>query len=121
MFSFFKSKKSNVDTDPIPAAATTDDYIFVEKKDDDRPSPYPTLSGPFGGYNPPAPGPQSPPPISNYLQGVPFKLSPELEDQGNSQEITRFQVDEILSYIKRIESSNVEYGFGLEKEVLTQE
>ena len=55
---------------------------------------------------------------TTYVHDVPFKLSSELS-LGNSDEITRIQVDDILSVItSRLGVTQTEYDFTLERSLL---
>lgn len=55
----------------------------------------------------------------NYLTGVPFKLSKELDDE-KSGEIEKLKIDEIISFILRINNENYVYDFGLEESVINE-
>lgn len=143
MFSFFKQKKpspsSSPESDPIPSG---NDFVIVDQKQtgaDSNPTPlYPNFGVQFGnpglppalpsGY-PPGYPPAHPhrPPFqhsdsiqNNYITGVPFKLSPELST-GDSDEITKIQVDDILALItSRMEVTQTNYDFTLERSLLQQ-
>ncbi|CAD7091314.1 unnamed protein product [Hermetia illucens] len=133
MFAAIFGKKKSPDTppeeaDPIPShnvpqpASGGDEFIFVEKKDPAEPQPppsgsmYPTIPpGPFHpGHHGHGGLPRQdtlPPP---YLQGVPFKLSPELSS-GDSYETIQMELDGILAMMTRQLHFNTEYDFTLER------
>lgn len=124
MFSFFKSKNkgsdSSPESEPIPGPTSGGDHDGFEVINN-RPQPhiYPPLA-PLG------PQPGMPPmqresiqreaPPVNYLHGVPFKLSAELTKTDNS-DMSRMQVDEILSSILRASQMN-DYDFSLERGII---
>lgn len=147
MFSFFKSKKHSPDhtpaepaiPGPVPPAPKEDDFIFVERRQGSSPSEG-TSPSHGGSLYPAIPGSPAAAPSSRpashpatpvvqrsfsedrvpYLSGVPFKLSPELV-KDNGQEITQFQVNEIMAFIGRTERSQaMEYDFSLERSVLSE-
>jgi hypothetical protein len=62
---------------------------------------------------------KSPSPPINYMQDVPLKLSAQLTRDDNS-EITRYQVNEILSSITKNLQLSLEYDFQLERSVLSE-
>uniref|UniRef100_A0A1Q3FHJ2 UMA domain-containing protein n=1 Tax=Culex tarsalis TaxID=7177 RepID=A0A1Q3FHJ2_CULTA len=145
MFSFFKSKKHSPDhtpaepaiPGPVPPAPKEDDFIFIERRQGSSPadggspaggsSIYPTIPGSpaaagGGSFSTPAT------PVTRqkseervpYLAGVPFKLSPELA-KDNGQEITQYQVNEIMAFIGKTSRSHAtEYDFSLERSVLSE-
>lgn len=125
MFSFFKSKKNSPtgtppESEPPIPSADSDEFIFVDKKEDSRPT---TTGGsvypPLGPYPPNLPSRPEQQPI-HALHGVPFKLSPEITNgDENSVEITKFQVNEISSSIGRI-NLDLNYDFAFEKEIISQ-
>lgn len=145
MFSFFKSKKHSPDhtqaepaiPGPVPPAPKEDDFIFVERRQGSSPSEgtspahglYPALPGSpaTGASSRPSSHPATPvvqrafsEERVPYLSGVPFKLSPELV-KDNGQEITQFQVNEIMAFIGRTgRAQGVEYDFSLERSVLSE-
>ncbi|XP_030378108.1 uncharacterized protein LOC115626783 [Scaptodrosophila lebanonensis] len=139
MFSIFgKKKPSEPQPDDViqgPADAQKqngDDFIFVERKSDVvDPN---TATG--GGIYPPMP-PASftslpyPPSLGprtaaggaalpiNYLQDIPFELSPQLATKDRYMG-TQMQVDEILALMTRqlsVDESAEEYTFALERSV----
>lgn len=146
MFSFFKkdakksSPPSSPESDPIPSNS---DFVMVNdpRQGGANPNqpPYPTsypnqypLYPNFGQHF----GPPGMPPVpptrpqmhrsesihpTTYVHDVPFKLSSELS-LGNSDEITRIQVDDILSLItsKMGVSQIRDYDFTLERSILQQ-
>ncbi|KAF7400807.1 hypothetical protein HZH66_005991 [Vespula vulgaris] len=57
----------------------------------------------------------------HYLNGVPFKLCKQLENNMNNDfEIDRLRANEILSFIQRIEEQNLDYDFSHEKSVISE-
>ncbi|XP_055296948.1 uncharacterized protein LOC129565759 [Sitodiplosis mosellana] len=149
MFSFFKkeTKKSSPSSSPesdspIPS---NNDFVMVNdpRQGGANPNPnqapyptayptpyplYPNFGQHFGGL--PAIPPVSPsrPPFhrsesihpTNYVQDIPFKLSSELS-LGNSDEITRIQVEDILSLItSRMGVTQTDYDFTLERSLLRE-
>lgn len=56
----------------------------------------------------------------NYLHGVPFKLASELST-GDSDEIMKIQVDDILAIITSKLGVENDYDFGLERSIIAQE
>lgn len=146
MFSFFKTKKpspgsSSPESDPIPSASDFEIVNDPRQGSGDpnpNPTPYPTVypamypSYPHFGqhFGNPAipPVPPTRPPLqhtdsihcTNYVHDVPFKLSSELS-LGNSDEITRIQVDDILSLItSKMGVTQMDYDFTLERSLLQQ-
>lgn len=145
MFSFFKTKKpspsSSPESDPIPSS--TNEFVIVNDPrqggSDPNPNqpPYPTQTpyplypnfGQHFGNNPAIPPvPPTRPPLKHadsihpttYVHDVPFKLSSELS-LGNSDEITRIQVDDILSLItSKMGVTQMDYDFTLERSLLAQ-
>lgn len=91
-------------------------------------TPYPSSLYPFIGGTPTYPSPSSDltkqsqqPDVQHYLSRVPFKLSKQLESNMNNDfEIDRLRVNEILSFVQRIEEQNFDYDFSLEKSVITE-
>lgn len=145
MFSFFKTKKpspsSSPESDPIPSASN--DFEIVNPQGPGaRPNtaPYPYAAYPYpiypnfdnvgnpSQYPPALPNLPNRPPLqhsesvssSNYLSGVPFKLSPQLST-GNANEILRIQVDDILASIaSKIYITQLDYDFSLERSIIQQ-
>lgn len=131
MFSFFKTKKSSPpsspESDPIPSVS---DFVVVNPNDADRDakSLYPNFGGQFSASSSNVPPlPSGRPPLQhsesvqqNYINGVPFKLSPEIST-GDTDEITRIQVDDILALItSKMDITNEDYDFTLERSLLRQ-
>lgn len=94
---------------------------------------YPNLGG-GGGSNPLSPlrfgsggsatpnqqpTPESPSATFHYLQGVPFKLSAEL-NTSDTTEVSRLQIDEILAYLTRTFELSGDYEFRLEHTLVAQ-
>lgn len=140
MFSFFKSKKpspsSSPESEPIgsgPASGT--DFVVVEKRDPTQPGLYPSFDPsrtPYGyptrSHLPAAPSTQPTTTTTssdntqntNYLHGVPFKLSSELT-ATDSSEITKIQIDDILTMItSRMHMPKPDYDFALERSTIAQ-
>lgn len=133
MFSFFKTKKpsppSSPELDPIPRG--NNDFVVVDSKGGTDPNTkplYPNFGGDYhqGASNVPPLPPQRPPLQHsdsvqlNYINGVPFKLSSEIST-GDSDEITRIQVDDILALItSKVEITKEDYDFTLERSLLRQ-
>lgn len=134
MFSFFKTKKpspsSSPELDPIPSAGN--DFVIVDQRQgrsDPNPLPYPLYPNFGSHFGQPSGMPPVPhrPPLQhsdsvhiNYVHDVPFKLSSELS-LGNSDEIARIQVDDILSLItSKMGLKQLDYDFALERSLLQQ-
>lgn len=138
MFSFFKRKPSppsSPEQSPIPGRSDND-YVLVDPRNRDpaqQPQPlpqsmlYPNFDRNFGATNnisnpipPPTGGIPSSPPIINNLNGIPFKFSSELSF-GNSDEITKIQVDDILALItSKMEVKENDYDFALERSIIKE-
>lgn len=142
MFSFFKSKKPSPDhtpaepiPGPIPPAPKEDDFIIVDHKGS---TPSSTADSPSRGIYPAIPLPpnysidvmpgaalptttrqHSEEKTGHILHGVPFKLSAELA-KDNNLEITQYQVNEILAFVNRVSTSQLDYDFSLERSVLSE-
>lgn len=146
MFSFFKTKKqspsSSPESDPIPSG---NNFVIVDQiqggADPSKPQYpnqppyplYPNFDQHFSGYpglppmppmpmNPVRPSLQHSDSIqtSNYVHDIPFKLSPQLS-MGDTDEITRIQVDDILASItSKMELTQLDYDFTLERSLLQQ-
>lgn len=57
----------------------------------------------------------------HYLNDVPFKLCGQLNNNLNNDfELDILRVNEILSFIQRIEEQNFDYDFSLEKSVISE-
>lgn len=63
--------------------------------------------------------PESPSATFHYLQGVPFKISAELND-SDSTEVSRLQIDEILAFLTRTFELSGDYEFRLEHTLVAQ-
>lgn len=144
MFSFFKTKKpspsSSPESDPIPSG---NDFVIVDQRqggaDPSKPQHqapypiYPNFDQHFSGY--PGVPPMPPMPMypvrptlqhsdsvqnTTYVHDIPFKLSPQIS-MGNSDEITRIQVDDILASItSKMQLTQIDYDFTLERSLLQQ-
>lgn len=129
MFSFFKTKKpsppSSPESEPIPSSS---DFVMVDpnKAGAGQGPLYPNFNQQFGHPSGIPPALPTRPPLlhsesvhsSNYINGVPFKLSPEISS-GDLEEITRIQVDDILALItSKMEITKIDYDFTLERSLL---
>lgn len=111
--SFFGSSKKKSPSDPIPG------YQEPQSGENQQPSIPDSSQWTF------VPEPNPPPKQqfnrqqsivqTNYLNGVPFKLSADLQ-QGDSTEKSRVQIDEILSKISVFDDK--EYDFSLERSLV---
>lgn len=122
MFSIFRSKKSPPPS-PIPGPDTSpesDNFVMIDDRNNLQPNSttglYPlfdasTNSGSGSGHNEMQP--------VHYLQGVPFKLSPEISE-GDSTQVYQMQVDEILAKLTRWNSVEEDYDFMLERSLVAQ-
>lgn len=143
MFSFFKSKKPSPSSSPESESfggsgpMSGNDFVVVDNRDNRnpaQPSLYPTFNPsalPYGypiSTNPAAIPPTQPTETTNtdnshttnYLHGVPFKLSSELST-GDTSEITKIQIDDILSMItSKMHMSKPDYDFALERSTIAQ-
>lgn len=131
-----KHKESPPDTtEEEQAAEAVDDFIMIEKRRTSLPpnvgsenAPLPSGLYPFIGGTPtcPAMSTGNLPKLSqqmdapHYLSGVPFKLSKQLESMNNDFEIDSLRINEIMSYIERLENQNYDYDFSLEESVITE-
>ncbi|XP_078046165.1 uncharacterized protein LOC144474777 [Augochlora pura] len=112
------------------------EYIFVEKKRQaPLPPPQPDQSGP--GYPTGSLYPYIPPvaeyssmtidPAANqgestrFINDIPFKLCKRLNVLINNDfEIDRLRINEILTFIQRIESNDYSYSFSVEEGVTAE-
>lgn len=138
MFSFFKSKKPSPSSSPESEQNTGSgsDFVVVDPQPGNinptQPGLYPHFNQmyPYPPTSLPGVIPAQPPPVNtsqdspqhtNYLHGVPFKLSSELST-GDTNEIMKIQVDDILAIItSKMEVSKLDYDFGLERSIISQE
>lgn len=117
MFSFFRSSKKPSpaeSAEEVSSAASLpgDDYVMIEQRNR-QPQPDPLQQHSTGGGGVyPSLGPDGPnvTPTFNrtqsetfsYLQGVPFKLSPDIRmGDGDPTEVARYEVDQILANMTR--------------------
>ncbi|XP_033219276.1 uncharacterized protein LOC117174344 isoform X2 [Belonocnema kinseyi] len=133
---FFGKKKHQKDSPPSSPEETPqgrgDEFIFIERKNPE-PNPgdigarssglYPSISG--LPYYPPMSAqnlPQIPQPDNfNYLNCIPFKYGEDLEKSiHNDMDIDRLRVNEIMSFIERIQKEDTGYGFQVEKSVIAE-
>ncbi|XP_053982782.1 uncharacterized protein LOC128878525 isoform X1 [Hylaeus volcanicus] len=112
-------------------------FVFIKK----RPAPPPPVTASdapvYPGNNlypsiPPVPIYSSTLPIdstkdhnhgdgTHYLNGVPFKMSKQLESSMNNDlEIDRLRISEILSFIEKIQNQNYKYDFTVEEGVIAE-
>ncbi|OXU27146.1 hypothetical protein TSAR_010055 [Trichomalopsis sarcophagae] len=133
--SWFFGKKKHRDSPPDspqePAPSDDGEFIFIERRnqpepnaDDKPPSLYPSLSNitPYPSM-PMAPfvkqGSQEGP--TNYLTNIPFKFCKELERNMNEDlVIDQLRLNEIESFIKRINADNYNYEFSVERSVIAE-
>ncbi|XP_012269353.1 uncharacterized protein LOC105693783 isoform X1 [Athalia rosae] len=136
---FGKKKRDSPPSSPEeedPPAGNGDGFIFVERRSNQPQGPATNE-----GWDPP-PGnlypsinniPQYPPPqntslpkqnidpIQNMLNDLPFKLCKQLEHNVSDDiEVDMNHVDEILSWILRLENENVTYDFAVENSVISE-
>ncbi|XP_020299865.1 uncharacterized protein LOC109863755 [Pseudomyrmex gracilis] len=113
-----------------------DDFLVVEKRSSSLPSEvgnqdtsYPSGLYPFIGGTPmnPAlsdlnlPKRSQQVDVPHYLSGVPFKLCKQLESKLNDNlEIDGLRINEILSFVERLENQNYDYDFSLEANVIRE-
>lgn len=124
MFSLFRSKKSpRASPEPIPgpdaSPPESDNFVIVEDRNPSQPNPqsqtglYPlfdsTSNSRSEAQNQPV----------HYLQGVPFKISPDLSE-GDATQAFQVQVDEILAKLTRWNSIEEDYDFMLERSLVAQ-
>lgn len=120
------------------SANQADDFVIVEKRRTSLPpnvgeggqgTPYPSGLYPFIGGTPmnPAMSTGNLPKLSqqvdapHYLSGVPFKLCRQLEsNMNNDLEIDGLRINEILSFVERLENQNYDYDFSLETGVIAE-
>lgn len=148
MFSFFSksSKKHSPVESPdsndevvAPSQQQEEDFIMIEGRNRRQPlnpyqqsgGVYPSLDGTsaYGGnIGVPHPNNAHPGPVKrqdsnanfHYLQGVPFKLSSEIDTGADSTEVQRIQVDEILASLTRMMEMSADYEFKLEQTTVSQ-
>lgn len=147
MFSFFKSKKpsppSSPEAEPENPIPSESDFVVVDpnKAPTNPANPaggtglYPNFDQNFGGAGGYPPMPHANPTLpggrglhrmdsvsqSNYLHGVPFRLNSELSE-GDSSEITKIQVDDILAIIaSKMEVTQTDYDFQLERSIINEQ
>jgi len=120
------------------SASQADDFIVIEKRrtslppnvgEGDQGTSYPRGLYPFIGGTPmnPAMSTGNLPKLTqqmdapHYLSGVPFKLCRQLEsNMNNDLEIDGLRINEILSFVERLENQNYDYDFSLETGVITE-
>ena len=135
---FFGKKKHHKDSPPSSPEEEApveqgDEFIFIERRNP-GPNPgdngarssglYPSISGlPF---YPPMPAqnnlPQNPQmDTQNYLNCIPFKYGEDLQKSILSDmDIDRLRVNEIMSFIERIQNEDTGYDFQVEKSVIAE-
>ena len=134
---FFGKKKHQKDSPPsspeterVPEQG--DDFIFIERKnpggnigDNEARSSglYPSISG-LSMYPPIIQNEfQQNPQVDtqNYLNCIPFKYSEDLQKSLlRDMDIDRLRVNEIMSFIERIQNEEIDYSFQLEKSVIAE-
>lgn len=131
---FFGKKKHQRDSPPSSPEPENpgqgDGFIFVERRGNEVPE---APQGGEGLYPNIGNVPQYPPmpavpkqtvsvdPIQNILNDLPFKLCKQLVSNVNDDiEIDRHRVNEILSYILRLENEEILYDFSVEKNVINE-
>lgn len=135
---FFGKKKHHKDSPPdspeeeVPPEQG-EDFIFIERRnpgantgDNGARSSglYPSISG--LPYYPPMPQTnnlQQNPQVDSqsYLNSIPFKYGKDLEKSLHSDmDIDRLRVNEIMSFIERVQKENTEYSFSIEKSVIAE-
>lgn len=58
---------------------------------------------------------------AHYLSGIPFKLCKQLEiSMNNDAETDRLRINEILSFVDRIDSRSYDYSFSVEESVIAE-
>lgn len=121
MFSLFRSKKSpRSSPEPIPgpdaSPPESDNFVMVDNRPV-NPQPqtglYPLFDATSNFHN------ESQTQPVHYLQGVPFKLSPDLSE-GDATEAFQVRVDEILAKLSRWNSVEEDYDFTLERSLVAQ-
>ncbi|XP_059619299.1 uncharacterized protein LOC132263522 [Phlebotomus argentipes] len=126
MFSFFKSKKSSPE-EPIPPAnppqGKPDDFVMVDPKPaNPQPGVYPSLGPgmpPYAGLPsnfPPQIATNQPQQPYNALQGVPFKLSDQL-NTSDKTEVTKIMLYDFLEIFSR-NNQKGDYDFAVERSVI---
>lgn len=134
--SWFFGKKKHRDSppdSPEDQGAPDEGYIFVEKKNqagpnsDNLPSNlYPSLNTEALPYPPALPGSSIVKQGSldnqmGYLSCISFKLCHTLERSRNDDlVIDQLRLDEIASFIKRVNVDNYDYTFSLERSVISE-
>lgn len=129
--SWFFGKKKNKDNHSDSSEEEQpqnkgDEFIFVEKQENTGPSdplypilprvPYPPPGGTSAGTQPSTDSSHAE--HFNYLNSVPFKFSKELQNSiSNDFEMELLRIDEILSFVERIQGQEYEYNFAIENEV----
>lgn len=124
MFSIFRSKKSpRASPEPIPgpdaSSPESDNFVMIEDRNHLQPQPtglYPLFDS-TSATNSRNEEAQTQP--AHYLQGVPFKISPELSE-GDATQAFQMQVDEVLAKLTRWNSVEEDYDFVLERSLVAQ-
>lgn len=140
--SWFFGKKKHKDSPPNeeaeePKEDIGDDFLIVERRRTSLPPNVNALSQdtPYSGLYPIIGGTGTYPAMStgnlpkqcqqvdapHYLNGVPFKLCKQLENNiNNDLEIDNIRISEISSFIEKLENQNYDYNFSLEESVITE-
>lgn len=130
LFGKKKHKESTPDSPEEEPTQPDDEYIFIEKRNQPEPNPNGFPSNLYPSLVTPYPSVPVPPMISkqtsqdsqtNDLNNIPFKLSKELERSLNDDlVIDKLRLDEIVSFIKRVNMKNYDYEFSLERSVIAE-
>lgn len=123
-----KQKESPPETPEEEPSQPDDEYIFIEKRNQPEPNPnglppnlYPPLNITPYPSMPAVPKQNSQEAQTNDLHSIPFKLSKELERSLNDDlVIDKLRLDEIVSFIKRVNMKNYDYEFSLERSVIAE-
>jgi len=130
-----KQKESPPSTpEEEPAPSQDEGFIFIEQRnqpnaDNNTPSLYPNLNdmtSPYPSY-PPMPVPVAVPKQSSQdsqthdLTSIPFKFCRDLERTMNEDlMIDKMRLEEISSFMNRINRENYDYKFNLERSVINE-
>ena len=137
---FFGKKKQHRESPPETPQEHTpsdDNFIFVEQNNQPSSNPgnlYPSLNNDVSNFhisNPVAPYPMMPNQLvvkqssqdghTSYMGGVPFKFCRELERSMNEDlVIDKLRLNEIHSFIERINVQHYNYSFNTERSVISE-
>ncbi|XP_014236644.1 uncharacterized protein LOC106658949 isoform X1 [Trichogramma pretiosum] len=138
----FGKKKHHRDSPtetPTESEPPSDDYIFVERRQQDPPpnvTPYPGMYPSLHNIgNQPATSYSLPNQVAGHhvpkqasvdnpagdISNIPFRFCRELERNMNEDLIIdKLRLDEIESFIKRINIKDYEYTFSLERDIISE-